>query len=282
MRVPFSVKACAAAVVLAAAVAPAPAQAAPGDLSSMDRAFLEGAGHGGAYEVQGGRLAADRAADQGVRSFGQRMVTDHTKAGDKLAALAEDLGASVPKSPDSVQRNIIEIWSGLKGADFDCSYAPAAYADHVATIGLFEREVADGRNAKLMAFARDTLPTLRTHRGMAAMNLDGLACGTGNSNDVPIVHPTPTWTHRPDPRPWPTMGPTHRPTRHPTMRPTHRPTMRPTARPTRHTPTATPSATRTGRPTARPTRYPTVRPTSWPTRRPAMPTMTMTLPTNVP
>ncbi|WP_433050460.1 DUF4142 domain-containing protein [Dactylosporangium sp. CS-033363] len=271
MRVPFSVKACAAAVVLAAATtaAAAPAQAAAGDLSSMDRAFLDGAGHGGAYEVQGGRLAVDRAADSGVRSFGQRMVADHTKAGDKLAALAEDLGASVPKSPDSVQRNIIEIWSGLKGADFDCSYAPAAYADHVATVGLFEREVADGQNARLMAFARDALPTLRTHRGMAAMNVDGLACGTGNSNDVPVVHPTPTWTHRPGPGPWPTMRPTHRPPHHPTMRPTMRPTRWPTMRPPHRTPTATPTATRTGRPTARPTRHPT------------MP-VTIPLPTNVP
>ncbi|MER7279657.1 DUF4142 domain-containing protein [Dactylosporangium sp. NPDC000244] len=221
MRVPFSVKACTlAAAVLAVAVVPVPAEAAARDLSSMDRAFVDAAGHGGAYEVAAGRLANDRAVDSAVGAFGRHMVTDHTKAGDKLAALAKDLGLSAPDRPDSVQRAILAIWSSLSSAAFDCSYAPAMYADHVADVGLFEREAADGQNSKLRAFARDTLPTLRTHLAMAATNLKELSCTTG----VPISLPWPTVL--------PTMRPTHRPTTRPTTTPTARPTLWPTVLPT--------------------------------------------------
>ncbi|WP_433079663.1 DUF4142 domain-containing protein [Dactylosporangium sp. CA-052675] len=263
MRVPFSVKVCTlAAAVLAAAVVPAPAEAAARDLSSMDRAFVDAAGHGGAYEVAAGRLATDRAVDPAVTAFGRHMVTDHTKAADKLAALAKGLGLSAPDKPDSVQRAILGIWSALSGRAFDCSYAPAMYADHVADVGLFEREAADGQNAKLRAFARDTLPTLRNHLAMAATNVKGLSCTGG-----PIGLPVPTWT--PGPLPWPTVRPTMKPTHRPTTHPTTRPTTRP-----RQTPTATPTATRTARPTLLPTLWPTVLPTSWPTRRPTTPVPT--------
>ncbi|MFI5912676.1 DUF4142 domain-containing protein [Dactylosporangium sp. NPDC051541] len=303
MRVPFSVKACTvAAVLLAAAVAPAPAQAAAKDLSSLDKAFVDAAGHGGAFEVESGKVAADRATNSALRSFGRQMVKDHTKAGDKLATLAKDLGLTAPDKPDSVQRAIIGIWSGLSGAAFDCSYGPTIYADHGADVGLFEREAADGQNAKLRTFARDTLPTLREHLAMAATNVKNLSCGNGNVNDVPTPRPTSTWTGRPDPwptwtgrpDPWPTMRPTHRPTHGPTYRPTTHPTAWPTNRP-RQTPTATPSRTRTVRPTPTTTRtirptgrptltlWPTALPTSWPTRFPLpTSTVTVTLPTTVP
>jgi putative membrane protein len=296
MRVPFSVKAgAAAAVVLAAAVVSVPTAAAANDVSSMDRAFVEAAGHGGAYEVAAGQLAADRAADPELRSFGRRMVTDHTKAGNRLASLADDLDVSVPDTPDSVQRSILDIWSSLSGAAFDCSYAPTMYADHVAAVGLFEREAAHGRNSRLRAFARDMVPTLREHRGMAATNLEELSCGAGNNNGGPSGQPGPTWT--PGPAPWPTVRPTARPTSWPTQRPTAHPTTSPTTRP-RHSPTATPTASpttrpphsptatpptgRTSWPTVLPTRWPTVLPTSWPTWRPTIPPASPPAPTNVP
>ncbi|MGI5240795.1 DUF4142 domain-containing protein [Dactylosporangium sp. CA-139066] len=252
-----------AASLLAVAAAAAPAEAAATDLSAQDRAFVDAAGHGGAFEVAAGVLAGDRASDPALRAFGRRMVTDHSKAGDKLTALADSLGISVPGSPDSVQRAILSQWSSLAGAAFDCSYAPMMYADHVADVGLFEREAADGQNSKLRAFARDTLPALREHRATAATNVKNLTCGTGNDNGTgPIGQPSPPW---PIPWPVPTTRPTHHPTAHPTMWPTGRPSHRPTV-----TPTGTPTARPTTRPTVLPTWLPTrlPLPTLWPTRRP--------------
>ena len=266
MRVPFSVKVGTVAAVLAAAVAPAPAEAAASDVNGTDRAFVEAAGHAGAYEIAAGRLAADRAADSAIRSFGRHMVMDHTEAGAKLQALADDLGVDVPGSPDSVQRDILDIWDSLTGRAFDCSYAPAAYADHVAAVGLFEHEATTGQNSRLRAFARKALPTLREHRGMAAENLDGLSCTGGHDTGGPTWNPGPA----PWPTGWPTTRPTHRPRPTPTMTPTARPTIRPTIRPT-----VSPTVRPTTRPTTRPTMRPTSWPTLWPTRIPTIPPITM-------
>ncbi|GAA2374475.1 DUF4142 domain-containing protein [Dactylosporangium salmoneum] len=212
------------ATALLVTVPPMAAHAAPTPASAQDRAFVEDAGRAGAYEIAGGRLAATRAADPRLRAFGIRMVTDHTQGAAALADLAAALGLDVPSRPDATQRTILDVWGSVRGPAFDCSYAPAAYADHVAAIGAFEREAADGRNPALRQFASDTLPTLREHRADAARNLRGLDCAT------PMPLPIPIPTSRPTPRP--TVTPTARPTVSPTARPTVRPTLLPTALPT--------------------------------------------------
>ena len=39
-------------------------------------------------EIELGRLAAERGTSAQVKKFGQMMVDDHTKAGDKLMTIA--------------------------------------------------------------------------------------------------------------------------------------------------------------------------------------------------
>jgi predicted outer membrane protein len=48
--------------------------------SDKDRQFLRHAASDGLAEVQLGQMAAERATNPEVQRFGQRMVTDHTKA----------------------------------------------------------------------------------------------------------------------------------------------------------------------------------------------------------
>ncbi|MER7009040.1 DUF4142 domain-containing protein [Dactylosporangium sp. NPDC000555] len=153
-----------------------PATAAPTGLSPQDSAFVTAAGYGGNFEVAGGKLAQARAASAGVKAFGARMVTDHTRAGNKLAALAGQNGATVPDGTSPARQNILGVWSRLDGKAFDCSYVPAAYLDHVGAIGLFEEEAAHGTNPDLVRFAKDTLPTLREHQQMISTVLAKPGC----------------------------------------------------------------------------------------------------------
>ncbi|HLH08429.1 MAG TPA: DUF4142 domain-containing protein [Terriglobales bacterium] len=53
-------------------------------LSPSDKAFVTKAAEGGLAEVELGQLAQQKAESQQVKDFGQRMVTDHTKANDQL------------------------------------------------------------------------------------------------------------------------------------------------------------------------------------------------------
>ena len=61
-------------------------------LSAGDRKFLNEAADGGMAEVELGKLALQKAADAGVKKFGQRMVDDHSKANDQLRQLAAGKG----------------------------------------------------------------------------------------------------------------------------------------------------------------------------------------------
>jgi putative membrane protein len=172
MRLPMLVMAVASGV----AVGGVPAAAGTFAWSSQDSAFVSAAGYAGNFEVAGGELAQARAASDDVRVFGARTVSDHNRAGAKLAGIARQNGATMPDLPDSAGQNILKAWSRLDGLVFDCSYVPAEYLDHVGAIGLFENEAAHGTNADLVQFARDTLPTLQEHKRMISAALSELDC----------------------------------------------------------------------------------------------------------
>src|SRR3981081_220401 len=52
--------------------------------SAGDRTFIKNAAKGGEMEVAMGKVAAEHATNAAVKSFGQRMGTDHSKANHEL------------------------------------------------------------------------------------------------------------------------------------------------------------------------------------------------------
>lgn len=132
-----------------------------------DQDFVTKAGQGGMAEVQMGQVAATKGVTGDVKSFGQRMVSDHSKANDELKTIATKAGASVPTEPSSDQRDTLAKLDKESGADFDKAYAKAMVKDHKEDIDLFKNEASSGQNADLKAFAQKTLPTLEEHLRMA-------------------------------------------------------------------------------------------------------------------
>src|SRR5690349_17575985 len=65
-------------------------------LSAPDRQFLDKAAQGGKAEVELGQLAQQKASSDDVKKFGERMVTDHSKANDQLQQLAAQKGITLP------------------------------------------------------------------------------------------------------------------------------------------------------------------------------------------
>jgi putative membrane protein len=76
--------------VVAAAQTPPPAGAtAKGTaIAHADRTFVQTAAEAGAAEVAMAKVAQQRGASADVKSFADRMVTDHQKAGAQLASIA--------------------------------------------------------------------------------------------------------------------------------------------------------------------------------------------------
>jgi len=153
------------AVALLALNGPAAAQVQV--VSDADRDFVSKAATGGVTEVQLGRIAAARAARPSVRSFGERMVTDHSRSNAELAALAQSKGLPLPTALEPSQQAMRDRLSALSGPDFDRAYMSEMVRDHTEDIALFERAAEVSPDPDIKAWAARSLPMLRDHLALA-------------------------------------------------------------------------------------------------------------------
>jgi putative membrane protein len=144
-----------------------PNQKSQATLSTADRNFIIGAARGGMAEVKLGQLAADRAASDAVKQFGQRMVQDHGKANDELTQLAQQKGVTLPQDMGTKNQQVMDRLSKLSGAAFDRAYMADMVKDHQKDIAAFQREATRGQDPDVRAWAAKTLPTLQEHYRMA-------------------------------------------------------------------------------------------------------------------
>ena len=136
-----------------------------------DLAFMNDAGPGGMAEVEMGRLAVQRAANADVKEFAQQMIVDHSKAGEKLKALAQQKRVTLPPKILPQAHQTKEKLSKLSGAEFDRAYVKAMVEVHEKDVAAFEAMAKNATDADVKAFAAATAPTLRHHlemiRGLA-------------------------------------------------------------------------------------------------------------------
>jgi putative membrane protein len=129
--------------------------------------FASNAAQGGMAEVEMGRLAAQRANDPDVKAFGERMVSDHSRANGELKSVAAKKGLQLPADMNAEQKSEIDKLSKLSGAEFDKQYMSAMVDDHEKDVKEFETQSKSGNDADIKSFATRTLPTLQEHLKMA-------------------------------------------------------------------------------------------------------------------
>lgn len=135
--------------------------------SATDSDFVTKAGQAGLAEVAAGRMAEKQGQSAATKAFGERMVADHTKAGDALKVAAEKSGAKVPTTMSDAQKQAGEKLAALSGDAFDKAYAAQMVKDHEEAVALFRKESSAGSDSDLKTFASTTLPTLEDHLRMA-------------------------------------------------------------------------------------------------------------------
>ena len=138
----------------------APNAAAP---NSVDRHFMTDAAADGMAEVALGRLATEKAASPDVKSFGQMMVDDHTRANAELSSLAAAKSVDLPEDMKPEHKAAERKLRELSGAEFDSAYMTHMVKDHEKAVRAFTRQSTSGGDADLKGFAGRTLPTLRQH-----------------------------------------------------------------------------------------------------------------------
>ena len=110
-----------------------------------------------------GKLAADKASNEDVKKFGQRMVDDHTKANDKLKQIASSKSVNVPDELNAKDKATKSRLEKLSGAQFDRAYMNDMVKDHVEDVAEFNRESKVAKDPDVKSFASETLPTLEDH-----------------------------------------------------------------------------------------------------------------------
>ena len=153
--------------VAAFSLLPGQAMAEDKGISSKDQTFVTNAAEGGLAEVKMGKLGKEKGTSSEIKMLSDMLVTDHTKANEKLKKIATELGAKVPESPGSMQEANYLLLKARSGHSFDKAFAEQSVKDHQTTIDLFEKEAKEGDDTALKAFAEKTLPTLKEHLSMS-------------------------------------------------------------------------------------------------------------------
>lgn len=153
--------------LVAAAVLLLPAAAfAAGDNAD----FAKKAAHGNLKEVALGELAVEKADSEAVKTFGQRMIDDHSKAQDDLERAAEQEDIELPDELDDKGRQKKQELSEKSGSAFDKAYMQEMVEDHSKDVEAYQkaRENTDGA---LEDYVAKTLPVLRQHHELAEQTL---------------------------------------------------------------------------------------------------------------
>lgn len=139
-----------------------------------DAAFLSEVSSGVHMEVELGTYAGKYAASPKVKEFGRRMAADHGKDIDEVNKLASKKNITVPEMPGEKFQKHIDDLEKEKGAQFDKDYMSYMVSDHNDDIDEFDKEVKNGKDSEIVAFAQKGLPILHQHLSMAKSIHDGL------------------------------------------------------------------------------------------------------------
>jgi putative membrane protein len=144
-------------------------QAAPssGKVHPMTKRFMTKAAQDSMAEVELGKLAQEKGQGAEVKNYGQKLVSDHTKANDELKALASDKGVTLPTSLGAEHKATKARLEKLSGAAFDRAFRDVMVADHQKAVALFRKQAHSGKDRDVKAWAAKTLPTLEEHLKMA-------------------------------------------------------------------------------------------------------------------
>jgi putative membrane protein len=132
-------------------------------IDTADTAFTNKAAAGGMTEIAASKLALQMSQNAKIKDFANMMITDHTMAGNKLAAIAKSKNIVLPTGPNAMQQDALTKLSKKTGNDFNMAYVNQMYKDHKETVAMFESEQNMVKDTTLKNFITTTLPTLQKH-----------------------------------------------------------------------------------------------------------------------
>lgn len=131
-----------------------------------DAEFVTDVADGGMLEVKLGDLAQTNSTNAQVKELGMMLKNEHAKANADLVAAAKKNNVTVAADISNDSKKKYDDLAVKKGADFDKDYTALLKDAHAKTIEKLEKEISDGKNADIKAWATATLPVIKHHNEM--------------------------------------------------------------------------------------------------------------------
>ena len=141
---------------------------APTATDTFDREFITMAAQGNNAEIQMSQLALQRATDEDVREYAQRMIDEHTAANQQLEPIAAERGITLPTTPSSFDTAVFERLSQIPEASFDQAYMDTQVNAHLKSAAVFRTGAQQSEDAALQNYAITLLPSIQDHLEMAS------------------------------------------------------------------------------------------------------------------
>ncbi len=132
-------------------------------LSSTDTTFAEKFAQSGMAEIALAKVAVMRSKDPKIVAFAKKMITDHTKAGDQLMAIASAQSISLPQTVTPAQAAMKTALVNAPASEFDSLFRKDNATGHAQALTLLKTEMTSGNDPKLKKYAQMTEPTVEEH-----------------------------------------------------------------------------------------------------------------------
>lgn len=132
-----------------------------------DSEFLVEAAAINMKEIELGKLVENNTENQGLKSYAQMLVEEHTKANEKLKAMAKEMNISLPMDLTEDGKDAYEKLKEESGEEFNKEYVNMMIKGHEEAIDEMEEAVEEANSEKVRAWATDMLPKLREHLAKA-------------------------------------------------------------------------------------------------------------------
>ena len=131
-----------------------------------DAQFVQTASVGNTFEVEEAKLALDRSSDARLKTFAQKMITDHGAAEKALQDVAGKAGIKADMTLDKPHQAMLDNLRTFNGTDFDKIYTADQIAAHAEAVALLSDYKQNGQTRALQSWGGDTLPVVKQHRAM--------------------------------------------------------------------------------------------------------------------
>jgi putative membrane protein len=115
------------------------------------------------YQIQAGRIAANKGQSQAVKDFGTMMVNDHTTMSNQMRHIFAATGTKIPTELGARGKRMLSDLNAASPADFDKLYLSQQQTTQAAELTLLSAYAEGGESKDIKPAAAKAIPQVQAH-----------------------------------------------------------------------------------------------------------------------